>query len=165
MRTFLSIPSLTLIAFSAAASQQPRTITFDDFSAVRGVGDPQPSPDGRLVLYAVRTTDVSANSRASHTYVLSVGGGSPRPFPSADVAATEARWSPDGKRIAYVSGGQLWIADASGGARKQLTDLNGGATGPIWSPNSDKIAFTSAVYFASCAASGTSMIDTEPSQS
>jgi dipeptidyl aminopeptidase/acylaminoacyl peptidase len=133
-------------AFSAAAAQQPRTITFDDFSAVRAVSDPQPSPDGKLVLYAVRTTDVQANSRTARTYVISIGGGSPRVFPGSDVSATEARWSPDGKRVAYIAGGQMWVADASGGARKQLTDLNGGATGPIWSPNGDQIAFTSAVY-------------------
>jgi dipeptidyl aminopeptidase/acylaminoacyl peptidase len=141
----LFIAAAALTGFTAGA-QQPRTITFDDFEAVRGVGDPQPSPDGKLVLYAVRTTDVSANSRASHTYVVPVAGGSPRPFPGADVSATEARWSPDGKRVAYVAGGQLWVADANGGTRKQLTDLNGGATGPVWSPNGDQIAFTSAVY-------------------
>jgi dipeptidyl aminopeptidase/acylaminoacyl peptidase len=134
------------VALATAGAQQPRTITFDDFEAVRGVGDPQPSPDGKLVLYTVRTTDVSANTRSSHTYVVPAAGGSPRAFPGSDVSATEARWSPDGKRVAYIAGGQLWVADANGGARKQLTDLNGGGTGPIWSPNGDQIAFTSAVY-------------------
>ncbi len=142
----LAVAAAASAALATAAAQQPRTITFDDFEAVRGVGDPQPSPDGKLILYAVRTTDVSANTRSSHTYVVSAAGGSPRAFPGPDVSATEARWSPDGKRIAYIAGGQLWVADATGGARKQVTDLNGGATGPIWSPNGDQIAFTSAVY-------------------
>ncbi len=142
----LAFAAAASVAFATAGAQQPRTITFDDFEAVRGVGDPQPSPDGKLILYAVRTTDVSANARSSHTYVVPTAGGSPRAFPGPDVSATEARWSPDGKRVAYIAGGQLWVADANGGARKQVTDLNGGATGPIWSPNGDQIAFTSAVY-------------------
>lgn len=136
--------ALTLIASSASA--QKRTITFDDFAAVRNVTDPQISPDGRSVLYNVRTTDVANNRRASHTVIISSAGGSPAPFPSADVAATEARWSPDGKHVAYVAGGQLWIVDADGTNAKQLTHLNGGATGPVWSPLSDRIAFTSTVY-------------------
>ena len=147
MRPSFSLAAGALIALTIRVpAQQPHAITFDDFSAVRAVSDPQPSPDGKLVLYAVRTTDVSANSRSGHTYVIPVAGGSPRAFPSAEISAAEARWSPDGKRIAYISGGQLWVADPSGSGRKQLTDLSGGATGPIWSPNGDQIAFTSAVY-------------------
>ena len=142
----LAAAAAVSVALATSGAQQPRTITFDDFEAVRGVGDPQPSPDGKLILYSVRTTDVSANTRSSHTYVVPAAGGSARAFPGPDVSATEARWSPDGKRVAYVAGGQLWVADANGGARKQLTDLNGGATGPIWSPNGDQIAFTSGVY-------------------
>jgi dipeptidyl aminopeptidase/acylaminoacyl peptidase len=142
----LAVAAAASVALATAGAQQPRTITFDDFEAVRGVGDPQPSPDGKLILYSVRTTDVSANTRSSHTYVVPVAGGSARAFPGPDVSATEARWSPDGKRVAYVAGGQLWVSDVTGGVRKQLTDLNGGATGPIWSPNGDQIAFTSAVY-------------------
>ena len=61
-------------------------------------------------------------------------------------AHREARWSPDGKRIAYIAGDQLWVADQVGGARKQLTTLAGGATGPVWSPSGDRIAFTSRVF-------------------
>lgn len=121
-------------------------MTFDDFAAVRNVTDPQISPDGRLVLYNARTTDVGANARTSRTYVIPFGGGQPKAFPSANVAATEARWSPDGRHVAYVAGGQLWVADADGSNAKQLTKLNGGATGPVWAPASDRIAFTSSVY-------------------
>jgi dipeptidyl aminopeptidase/acylaminoacyl peptidase len=142
----LCLAAAALAGLARAGAQQPRPITFDDFEAVRGVSDPQPSPDGKLVLYAVRTTDVSANARASHTYVVPTTGGSPLPFPAADISAIEARWSPDGKRVAYIAGGQLWVADAGGATRKQLTDLHGGATGPVWSPKGDQIAFTSAVY-------------------
>jgi dipeptidyl aminopeptidase/acylaminoacyl peptidase len=135
-----------LVALPLNAQAQQRLITFDDFIAVRAVSDPQISPDGHSVLYAVRTADVGANRRTSHTFVIPTAGGTPRAFPSTDVAATEARWSPDGKRVAYVADGQLWIANADGADRRQLTKLNGGATGPVWSPTGDRIAFTSGVY-------------------
>lgn len=131
---------------TSATAQQKHAITFDEFAAVRNVTDPQVSPDGKLVLYNVRTTDVAANRRTSKTVVVPFSGGTPQPFPTADVNATEARWAPDGKHVAYVAGGQLWIADADGTNARQLTHLNGGATGPVWSPVSDRIAFTSAVY-------------------
>lgn len=147
MRSILALLTAGLLAAPLSA-QQKHTITFDDFAAVHAVGDPQISPDGKVVLYSVRTTDVSKNTRTSHTVSVPVGGGSPQPFPSdaADISATEARWSPDGRHIAFVAGGQLWISDANGAARKQLTRLNGGATGPVWAPTSDRIAFVSSVY-------------------
>jgi dipeptidyl aminopeptidase/acylaminoacyl peptidase len=131
---------------STANAQQKRALTFDDFSAVRAVSDPQPSPNGKSVLYNVRTTDVAANRRSSQTFVIGITGGTPQVFPASDVAATEARWSPDGRHVAYIAGGQLWSADANGANARQLTRLNGGATGPVWSPLSDRIAFTSTVY-------------------
>src|SRR5262245_9028019 len=107
--------------FSATAgAQQKRAITFDDFASVRGVSDPQPSPDGKSVLYTVRVADVSANRRSAKTYIVPTSGGAPQPFPSADLSVTEARWSPDGKRVAYITGDQLWVADASGANAKQL---------------------------------------------
>src|SRR4030095_16033901 len=80
------------------------------------------------------------------TYVAPSTGGTPRLFPSSEISATEARWSPDAKRITYVADGQLWVADPDGANRRQLTKLTGGATGPVWSPTSDRIAFVSSVY-------------------
>ena len=148
MRTTLFFSGALLAGMHVAGAQQKHVLTFDDFAAVRGVSDPQLSPDGRLVLYTVRTTDVSKNARTSHTYSLPIGGGTAQTFPSdaPDVSATEARWSPDGKHVAFIAGGQLWIADATGAARKQITHLNGGASGPVWAPTSDHVAFTSSVY-------------------
>ena len=74
-------------------------MTFEDFAAVKAVADPQISPDGRTVLYAVRTTDVEANRRSGATFVLPLGG-SPRAFPDDTTHAAEARWAPDGRRVA-----------------------------------------------------------------
>ena len=132
MRHHVFIAGALLAASTAAA--QKRAITFDDFAAVRAVTDPQPSPDGKFILYAVRVADVAANKRTTQTFVVPSAGGTPRAFPSQSVSASEARWSPDGTHIAYIASDQLWIADANGANAKQLTHLNGGATGPVWSP-------------------------------
>jgi hypothetical protein len=48
-------------------------------------------------------------------------------------------WSPSGERIAFVTKGDLWIADSDGTHRGQLARA---ADDPAWSPNGRRIAFT-----------------------
>ena len=145
--------AVVVLAVSGVRAQQPagaappakHPLTFADAIAVRMVSDPQISPDGENVVYAVTRADLAANKRVTTTYISTAAGGAPRAFPDDTTRAHDARWSPDGKRLAYVAGDQLWVADASGGNRAALARLSGGASGPIWSPTGDRIAFTSAV--------------------
>jgi dipeptidyl aminopeptidase/acylaminoacyl peptidase len=134
-------------ALSLGAQASRRVLTFDDAAAMRQVSDPHVSPDGRLVLYRVATTNVTANRRVVRTLIVpSDGSAPPRPFPDDTTVAVEARFSPDGRRVAWVHQGQLWVSLIDGSARRQLTRLWGGATGPKWAPGGDRIAFTSRVY-------------------
>src|SRR5512140_2711359 len=110
-------------AITPLGAQSRRAITFEDFASARIVSDPQLSPDGKWLLYAVRTTDLAANRRTTRTFLASVAGGAARQFPDDKTIASEARWAPDGKSVAFTSGGQLWIAPVTGGMAKQLTNL------------------------------------------
>ncbi|MDQ2932378.1 MAG: S9 family peptidase [Gemmatimonadota bacterium] len=147
-RLAFALAAITAFAarLPAQDKQSAAPLTIDSFEAVKAVSDPQTAPGGQAVLFSVRTTNLASNSRASMTYKVATSGGTAIPFPDAATSVGEARWSPDGKRIAYIAGDQLWVADQAGGSRRQLTTLSGGATGPIWSPNSEKLAFTSRVY-------------------
>src|SRR5690242_11857019 len=146
-RTSVALAFAAPLAFaSPALSQSRRPMTFEDFAAMKAVADPQLSPDGATVLYAVRTTDVDANKRATTTYATALGSGTAREFPDDTTHATEARWSPDGRLVAYTAGGQLWVANADGSGRKRLTTLTGGASGPVWAATGNQIAFVSAVW-------------------
>lgn len=132
---------------AASPLRGQRVMSYADFAALKGISDPQVSPDGGWVLYSVRTTDMEANRRSGRTYIVAARGeGTPRAWPNDSVRAAEARWSPDGTKVAYTAGGQLWMANADGSGPRRLTTLNGGASGPVWSGTSDRIAFVSAVY-------------------
>jgi len=147
MRTGLLLAAAGLFAADLSAQGRvQRPMTFEDFAAVRNVGDPQISPDGRWVLYSLRTTDVGANKRTTVTKLQPTFGGTARQFPDAKTVAGQARWSPDGKRVAYISSDQLWIADANGANARQISNVNAGASGPVWAPAGDRIAFVTGVY-------------------
>jgi hypothetical protein len=61
-------------------------------------------------------------------------------------------WSPDAQRIAYVTRGDLWIADADGTHRDLLVAR---ADQPAWSPNGRRLAFTRGGFVYTIRADGT----------
>jgi dipeptidyl aminopeptidase/acylaminoacyl peptidase len=150
---------LIILAFSlssVAKEQQPaRPFQIDDLLKVRRVSDPQVSPDGRWIAYTIADTDKAANKRTSQIYLISIDGGEPRQLTNENQSSSQPRWSPDGKRLAFVSAregeSQIWIIDLADGAQaKKITNISTGVDGPIWSPDGKWIAFTSEVY-AECA--------------
>jgi dipeptidyl aminopeptidase/acylaminoacyl peptidase len=162
-----------------AFSQVKHPFTFEDMMKLKRVGEPVPSPDGKWVLFSAVDVDLAANKKTPHIWIvpLSTDGGrgpstppeaSPAVQPPAPVGMTSGervliadqegdrpRWSPDGKRFAFISnkegGSQVWIADFDGAAGsvtavRKLTSIATEAGGELWSPDGKNILFTSDVY-------------------
>jgi dipeptidyl aminopeptidase/acylaminoacyl peptidase len=125
-----------------------RTVPFniDELLKVRRVGDPQVSPDGRRVAFTVGDVDFDGNRVVTQIYVMPLAGGEMKQLTSGDKSSNSPRWSPDGKKIAFVTGGQVWKMDDDGDDKEQVTKLSTGASAPLWSPDGRWIAFVSEVY-------------------
>ena len=148
MRLLLVLPMLVIFAAPVLAAGRPMTV--DDLFAVKGVADPQVSPDGKWVVYVVSELDRESGKTNSDLWLVPVAGGDPRRLTTAPGADNHPRWSPDGKTIAFASnrGGstQVWLLPLDGGEARQLTKLPIDIAGPIWSPKGDKLAFAAEVY-------------------
>jgi len=82
--------------------------------------NPEVAPDGRRVLYS------SYQGRQWHQlWVTTLKGEATLPLTFGEFDVTQARWSPDGRRVAYISNEfgnvALWLREFSGGARKQIS--------------------------------------------
>lgn len=149
--TILVLSPASMVAVQAQQSARPFTI--EDLLKVRRVSDPQVSPDGRWVAYTIADTDKAANKRTTQIYLISTDGGEPRQLTNEKQSSHSPRWSPDGKRLAFVSArdgeSQIWTAElteAAAGSLKKITNISTGADAPIWSLDGKWIAFTSEVY-------------------
>jgi dipeptidyl aminopeptidase/acylaminoacyl peptidase len=130
-----------LILSPSLLSAQRRAITFDDFIALKGVSDPQLSPDGKWVAYSVSTPSLQENRRISRIWVAeaATGGGRPRLLTGGPGSDRQPRWSPDGKTLAFIAtregGPQVWLLPIGGGDARKLSSLSDGASDPIWLPD------------------------------
>ena len=140
--------SLTL---SAAAAGKP--ISVNDLLSMERISEPQLSADGTRAVYSVAVPDLAANRLIRNIWLVTLATGDTRALTSAGRDGG-ARWSPDGRRLAFISqrdgASQLYIldvaADGTPSEPRRLTQLSGGADNVVWSPDGQTIAFTSEVY-------------------
>lgn len=146
--------AVAYFAQEAVAADPPkkRPMRVDDLFKFKRVGDPQVSPDGKLVAYQVGTVDLEANKSSTALWVAATDGKTPpKPLTNPNGKSDKhPRWSPDGKTILFEStrsgSSQLWVIALDGGEARQLTDISTGANSAIWSPDGKRIAFVSAVF-------------------
>jgi hypothetical protein len=98
-----------------APAQRRRVLVEETTWAAR----PELSPDGRRLLYS------SYQGRQWHQLWLTTPEGrSPLPLTFGEFDRRNARWSPDGERILYISNESgptsLWVQDVVGGARQEI---------------------------------------------
>ncbi len=90
--------------------------------------------------------------RRDHIYIIDVASKKVVQVTTGDFDESSPRWSPDGKRLAFVSSrgadadrennSDIFVIDAAAGATaRQLTTWTGPDRSPVWSPDGTQIAY------------------------
>lgn len=129
-----------------------RPMTTDDLIGAVRVTDPQVSPDGGRVAFVRTTTNLETGLRNADIWVVPADGSAPaRELIGGAKSETTPRFSPDGRRIAFIAtrdgAPQVYVADADGSNAKKVSDLPLGAQPPlVFSPDGTKLAVVADVY-------------------
>jgi dipeptidyl aminopeptidase/acylaminoacyl peptidase len=137
--------ALSLSEFDAASAFRDRRMTIEDALAIRQIGAPQFSPDGKNVAYTISEWDREENRRVSHIWLVSADGGPTTKLTTGEKGETSPQWSPNGSNMAFLAdrdkGTQVWVIPVDGGEADKLTSEENNIQSFQWSPDGKQIAY------------------------
>jgi len=135
---------------SHASSSGTHPFSIHDMLAMDRLSDPQVSPNGKLIVFTLRTTDLEADKGRTDLWLVGTGGTNLRRLTSHPDGDFNPRWAPDGKSIWFIStrsdSSQVWRIRVDGGEAQQVTDLPLDVGNLLVSPDGKHIAFTMEVF-------------------
>ncbi|MFX0206387.1 MAG: S9 family peptidase, partial [Candidatus Hodarchaeota archaeon] len=130
-------------------TQIQEEITAEDFIKLRFPNSPALSPDGKLLVFAIKSVNEQKNTYKSALY-LHTEGEDYQQFTAGTYIDTAPKFSPCGKYLAFLSsrsenGIQVFIMRISGGEAFQITNFPIGVTNFVWSHDSRLIHLIASV--------------------
>jgi dipeptidyl aminopeptidase/acylaminoacyl peptidase len=150
MRSLVLLALLAAPGALVAQDSARRPITLDDLARVKDVGAPALSPDGAWVAYRVRTANLKKDRWTGDLWMTSWDGATTLQLThTPNESEHTPKWSPDGTRLAFLSGrnqdeddesgDQLWILDRRGGEAERVTNVKAGISDYAWSPDGTRL--------------------------
>jgi dipeptidyl aminopeptidase/acylaminoacyl peptidase len=140
-----------------------RPLAPDDLYRLRIPTDPRLSPDGSRAIVTVQTSAPKRDGYRQAIWLVPIDAGEPRQLTIGTRSDRHARFSPDGRSIAFLSdrrlhveeepdapkdakdredGTQVYLLPLDGGEARRLTDLPRGVKDFAWSPDGSQLVVT-----------------------
>ncbi len=125
-------------------------ISFDDLYSYQMVSSPRYSPDGKQIIFTVKTYDLQSNGSEKHIWKMNLDGSEQSRITGELSNEWNPLFIPNSNQLIFESDKddsyQLYIWDTENSSSRQLTSLTTETWDAILSPASDKILFVSDSY-------------------
>ena len=139
------MPLHALVLAAAVTAAPKRPMLPDDTYVLQEITALEVSPDGTLLAYTIDGADKKEDSFRHELWLSGPDGKNARRVCREKDDCTDPKFSPDGKRLAYLSdakeGTQLWVTKVGGGRGRAITDSDEAIGDYDWSPDGTKIVY------------------------
>ncbi|GAB1308068.1 S9 family peptidase [Urechidicola sp. KH5] len=134
-----------LFVQTSIAQEKPVLQALDVFE-LEFASDPQIAPDASQIVYRRNGFDIMKDTPKGNLWILNSDGSNHRKLTTREVSESQARWSPTGDRIAFVSstaeGSEIYMYWVANGQIAKLTQLPASPSSLTWAPDGKQLAFT-----------------------
>lgn len=142
--------ALVVASAADAAASGAHRLTIEDALRWRLASRPALSPDGKRVAYLVAENDLEKSRRLTHLNWVDLTTRQSRRLTPGDEEASEPRWAPDGRWLAFLSARgedpqkrkpQVWLLPMGGGEAFAVTRAPEGVRHYRWAPDGKSLYY------------------------
>lgn len=145
-RALVVVAVVLALQLSPFAQSGARYLDKETFFRMESISNPEISPDGSQVVFGRGFVDIMKDQAASNLWVIDVKGERLRQLTDGAFRDSAPVWSPDGRRIAFLSNRsgstQIHVMWADTRETLQLTRVDRDPSGVKWSPDGTRLLFT-----------------------
>ncbi len=143
---FKKILLVLCLSASLLSSGQSSNFSYLDVFELEYVTEPTIAPDGSWIVYRRMGFDIMKDKSVGNLWMVRPDGSQHQKLSSREESESSPSWSPDSKRIAFVSsteeGAEIYVYWVNTGKFARISQLPFSPVSLSWSPDGKMLAFT-----------------------